>query len=582
MPGSKSKLLRACLTASLLMVAVGCGKGCTRRSAEGAAPRSAQSEALSAETAPVDERAAGPVTPARSPVGTNLDFLVDWSREWSFVDQFKVSRPWHSTSGYAWQDDQPLDLDEKGNVRSLREGQRARTLLMWDRVGAPAGTYVVLYDGKGRLEYSHAGKRLEDGREVKRGAGRDEVTLDPREQGLVLDVVAVDGTDPLRNLRVLMPGGRCEGDVRRWCDAKTACGDAGACVPFEKNYREQPFHPLFLERLKDYASVRFLNWMIGMDGGAVAGTWETRPKPDDVRWRGGAPVEVMVALANVQGQDPWFTIPHTADDAYVEAFALYVRDNLRPELKAYVEHSNEVWNAIFPVAKHAQEEGLRLGLSENPYEAQLRWHAQRSLRIFGIFERVFGEARKGRLVRVMGSHIANAWSSETLLSFEDAAKHTDALAVAPYFGGEYGDPKMRDFLWGQTPDTFLEAMRRDSLPRVKGWVAEQAKVAKKHGVRLVAYEGGQHLVGHGPMQEDPRVNALFDAVNRDPKMKALYLDYLGMWRAAGGELFVHLGAVGNWSKYGRWGALEWMDQPREEAPKHDALMTFIERTPRWW
>ena len=95
---------------------------------------------------------------ARSTLGTNLTDISDWSREWCFVDAFKASRAWISGSvDGTWDDGRALDLDENGWVRSLLEGQIARTLLLLDLSGHyPAGRYIVLYDGQGTIEYRGA------------------------------------------------------------------------------------------------------------------------------------------------------------------------------------------------------------------------------------------------------------------------------------------------------------------------------------------------------------------------------------------------------------------------------------------
>jgi hypothetical protein len=78
------------------------------------------------------------------------------------------------------------------------------------------------------------------------------------------------------------------------------------------------------------------------------------------------------------------------------------------------------------------------------------------------------------------------------------------------------------------------------------------------------------------------LNALFDAVNRDPRMRDLYLDYFEGWRTAGGGWINHFVNCDKPSKWGRWGALEYVRQPRDEAPKYDALLTFVERHPQGW
>jgi len=58
----------------------------------------------------------------------------------------------------------------------------------------------------------------------------------------------------------------------------------------------------------------------------------------------GMSVEYMVQLANDLNANPWFNMPHMADDDFVRNFATYVRDHLKPGLTAYVEWSNEIWN----------------------------------------------------------------------------------------------------------------------------------------------------------------------------------------------------------------------------------------------
>ena len=55
-------------------------------------------------------------------------------------------------------------------------------------------------------------------------------------------------------------------------------------------------------------------------------------------------------------------------------------------------------------------------------------------------------------------------------------------------------------------------------------IAKQARQAKERGLRLIAYEGGQHLLGHGGAENNNQLEQLFHAANRHPRMKQLYLD----------------------------------------------------------
>jgi len=102
------------------------------------------------------------------------------------------------------------------------------------------------------------------------------------------------------------------------------------------------------------------------------------------------------------------------------------------------------------------------------------------------------------------------------------------------------------------------------------------------GVPLIAYEGGQHLTGLGGVENNAAINALFDSANRDPRMGALYKTYLDAWKVSGAKLFVHWQNCGGYSKWGRWGALEYLEQPRASSPKFNALQTFIEQNPASW
>ena len=522
---------------------------------------------------------AGPTLPrhnADSPLGTNLFGMADWAPVWPFVDVFRMSRPWISGTRSTWDDGRDIDLDENGWVRSLQPGQIVHTLMLWgDDVPYPAGRYTVLYEGSGRLEYFGGARRIDD----ESAPGREVVRFDPAAGGFGMNLVETDPSDHLRNIRVIMPGGVCEADPYRYCDDERPCGDAGRCVPFTENAETQRFHPQFLDSIKTYRLLRFMNWMRTND--STVSSWAERPKLSDARWTlRGVPLEVMVDLANRLGAEPWFCIPHRADEDYVRNFAIYVRDRLDPSLRAWVEHSNEVWNSIFEQSGYAQEQGLADGLSDNPYQAQIFWHSRRSVRIFTIFEEVFGGT--ARLVRVMGSQAANPWVSRQVLSFEGAASQTDALAIAPYFGGYLGVGEQARATRAMSLDELFATLRDEAVPRALAWMADQKAVADEFGVRLVAYEAGQHLVGVGPAQNDMQLEALFTMANRDPRMGELYATYLQGWRAAGGELLAHYTHTGGCSRYGCWGSLEHLAQPRPEAPKFDALQSFIETTSPWW
>ena len=128
----------------------------------------------------------------------------------------------------------------------------------------------------------------------------------------------------------------------------------------------------------------------------------------------------------------------------------------------------------------------------------------------------------------------------------------------------------------------LAKVSTEILPKRLKDIKENKAIADQHGLSLIAYEGGQHFVGIQGGENDSAINAKFDAINRHPEMKQLYTKYLQGWKNAGGEMFAHFVSCSHWSKWGRWGALEYQNQPRSKSPKFDALQQFIEKNPRWW
>jgi hypothetical protein len=536
----------------------------------------------SRDAAPLDVAAAHAGTPAPAPpkastprpllppshpsgVGTNLAELRDYGTERPFLDAFKQSRAWISTSGDAWDDGQPLDVDARGNVRRLRPGQRARSLVFWgDGLSFPRGVYRVAWDGTGELDFWPQG-----GTASSTKSGVHALAADPDRGGIAVTITRTDPADPIRNIRVMLPA---------------ASSPPGASTTSPSSSSTPRWNPAFLARLQGYSTLRFMDWL--ETNASPLKSAAERPVVDDVRYTThGVPAEVIADLCNQTKADCWVNVGHTWDDALIEAVAVALRDTLDPQLRVYVEHSNEVWNGQFAVAQFARERGLAAGLAKDEFEAQLRWHAERSAHVHAVFDRVFdgkGADKPRRVVRVLGAWAANAWSTGVMLDHLQKKKAVvDVVAIAPYFGGSLGEPEQRGAVQGMGLPALMARLEQ-SVDESLGWIAEQKKLCAARGVGLVAYEGGQHLVGVGPVADDATINTLFDAANADPRMKALYLRYLKGWKDAGGGLFVHFTSTMAPSKYGRWGATVSLEQPRAQAPKYDALQTFLEQNPRWY
>ena len=498
---------------------------------------------------------------ARSPIGTNLTIVSDYSNEWIFTDPFKQSRGWISSTTNTWYDGRPLDLDDHGWVKSLLPGQLARTVMYWSdgKKHYPAGQYEILYDGDGKL--STFPQRV-----ISQAPGKITLSVQPEKGGIALTIEATNPDNYIRNIRIVPPYETCADRAANAC--RSDANNSG--------HTKTSFNPAFLESVKSYRALRFMDWMDTNNSKITS--FAQRPKVADAHYTvKGVPVEIMVELSNTLKTDPWFTMPHLADDDYITKFAEYVRDHLAPDRLVYIEYSNEVWNSLFEQSRYALEQGRKLRLSPHDYEAQLRFYSRRSVEVFRIWEQVFSGT--SRLVRVIASHAANDWVSHAVLDYQEAYRSTDALAIAPYFGSYPGMPPGASQFATMSAEDLIADLQKRGLGEVREWLGKQKAIADKFGVNMIAYEGWQHLVGVGPAVNDERLAALFAAVNRHPAMKALYLAYLDDWKKSGGGLFVHYVNTSTPMKWGFWGASEYMNQPLTEAPKADALLTFMKNNP---
>lgn len=499
--------------------------------------------------------AASPHPPkTRLALGMNLSGPADWNTELPFVDVFRLSRPWISQrQGAPWGKGPPLELDEYGWVKRLEDQCWAETLMCTIEGGHyPSGEYVVLYEGEGELTCSGSGHI------TSRQPGRLTVQVEAARGPLFLQLRRVNPSNYVRNIHVLLPG-------------------------FEQSWHTHPFHPQFLQRWRGVACLRFMDWM--ETNHSPIQRWAERPTELHATFsQRGVPVEWMVALCNELQADAWFCMPHQADDDYVRQFARLVRERLQPPLKVYVEYSNEVWNSQFEQHRYAAEQGQRLHLAEKPWEAAWRYTARRSLEMFRLWQAEFPDA--SRLVRVLASQAANPYVSEQILTFEQAATQADALAIAPYISfnipARSEDRLTASVVAHWSLEQLLQYVEDKALPECLGWIRAQRELAHRHGLALIAYEGGQHLVGVGGGENEEALTALLHAANRHPRMETIYARYLLGWEEAGGALFCHFSSVSQWSKWGSWGVLEYADEDPRSSPKCRALIRAAERWGQRW
>ncbi len=515
---------------------------------------------------------------SNSPMGTNTNEVLEYDSSVPFLDLFKASLPFREAAPYLTKGD--VQYDRLGWPTFIPPGGQAGTRLI-NKLPAntiPRGYYTVLYEGRGKIEYGL------DATLVESQPGRDVILIDPgkdQEYSVKLEIKATTPDNYLRNIHVVPQGGICASNPFQRVNSASQCA-RGDFLDFERNHAKIIFNPDYLKFMRDYKVVRFMN-MSGITRNPIQ-RWADRPLVEQATWGGaegvrGAPLEVMVELANRLHADAWFNIPHAADNDYVNRFAQYVRANLNSNLKVYIEYSNETWNGIFSQHAYMKQGGKQLGLDPVEHVAGYKYYSLRSVEIFRMFEQAFGGAQ--RLVRLMAGLTGNTEMTTTMLSFRDAYRSTDAFAVAPYVTGD-----IKDFRKARDVNQIFQAMQDKknghSLPRVLEYMRKQADIGRKFGVDLIAYEGGQHLIDDQTKSDEQHPNPLFYKANRHPQMAQIYKRMLDGWKQAGGKMFVHFSSPRTYGRFGSVGTKEYITQPDNEAPKQLAISNFIASNPCWW
>ena len=117
----------------------------------------------------------------------------------------------------------------------------------------------------------------------------------------------------------------------------------------------------------------------------------------------------------------------------------------------------------------------------------------------------------------------------------------------------------------------------------------QKAKADAYGLDLIAYEGGQHLAAatwgvYSANLSDPTLTNFFENLNKSPEMGALYEYWFEAWQDAGGEMFAHYSDYGLASRYGSWGALEYLGEQHEtgaDTHRYDVL-NDLNQQEAWW
>jgi hypothetical protein len=488
--------------------------------------------------------------PARSQyVGINLSGIAYYSSEFPFADLMKSSMGWTSRDDNGvWGAAFPA-LTAEGYPAALAPGQHALSAVAWAGSHFAPGRYVVLWDGDGSISFPLSNVTVAE-------SAPNRIAID------VVDTtgnlwVAIDRTSaahPVRNLRFLWPG-------------------------TETIYDHQPFNPVFLGKIAPFSLLRFIDW--GATNGSPVVEWADRSHVGDVTYAtaAGVPIEVMIDLANTLHVDPWFCIPHQASDDYVRQFATLLHQRLDPALHPHIEYSNEVWNTAFAQTTWANARSQALGL-ESPFGQPAIFYAVRSVQVSKIVQDVWG-ADRGRIVRVLaGQAVWDNFLSHAL-AYQDTAANADVMAVAPYFNAvAAGDPAQVATTLALSSDQIVDQMLANIRGDIKASMTTNAALAAKYKLKLKAYESGAGDSSSSfPADKIDAMTALFTSAHNNPRMRDVYAEYYRQWIAAGGDTMNQYSDIGNWSKWGLWGSLQYLTQDPATAPKYQGLLDFIAAHP---
>lgn len=511
-------------------------------------------------------------------IAGNLWFHQDWVSCLPFVDVMMQARSWVAT-------DASVDLDysrdncrltvpftQEGYPRSIpwydvaqQKNLKVCTVVLtgMHKTWFPFGEYTLLFEGKGHVRLRWIGQFTNpQWRHEIDGSGGQKTyafrldTLQATDSygysnGMALHITRSDSTDPIRNIRLILPGYR----------------------DYYQSNQNSPWNPQFLNDMKTFSVVRFMDW--NNTNRNTDSLWSQRtPKShfcqtsyneDAARfWENEVAYEWMIELGNTLRRDIWITVPTYAgfNEDYLRNLAVLVRDNLDPQLRCWVEWSNETWGGVpgGPVDafnKVCKVIGPQVDTSPRAGRggAEYRFQTYMAVRVFKVFNEVFGTQADSRLVRVLAGWQGSSYvNGEILWAYRDTVCYNpwkikgDVFAVAPYFGG------------GNTLTNPLSPLVYDDIARIGRESADLrdqiATVAPE--LRLAMYEGGKDIRPGFPRSD----SRLYDIYN-------VYLDTLDNHFTLMNQ-YVAIADNQRWD----WGAKLYAGQPLDGAPEYRALYDY--------
>lgn len=493
-------------------------------------------------------------------LGLNLSHNHYWSTQWMFVDFMKQSWTWmaQDLNEMQWDiSEVEIPMNNNGYPKEVpfiynNIEYKVHTLMFYDNFynefTYPGGTYHLYFEGDGEVRLDgDAGTKIFTEANVYH-----EVEIDnPTREGINLIINKSNKHNPIRNIQFIMPG-------------------------FKEDYSINPYHPKFLEFIQPVSTLRFMKPLYIEEFETVS--WENRTTPEyytqsDMS-NGGLSYEYIIDLSNRTGKNPWINLPYGVDDEYVENLAVFFKENLRDDLKVYIEYANEPFNSMYDVYEYSVEKGLDEGITaENNHLVGAKYSTKRALEIFDIIDDILS---KDRFVSLISCEFFNVDQGKACLEVLNNKElnpnevRIDAVSIAPYFGGEIandiGDRITKDL----SLDNIFSLLEEELDTIIYKNLQEYKALADKYEVDLIAYEAGEHFVSLF-YPEDELLIDLMKTINYDDRMEDMYSKLQEMWTEVGGGLICYFETVEAPHNYGDFGIIRHLLENWESSPKYRAI-----------
>ncbi|WP_162143085.1 T9SS type A sorting domain-containing protein [Pedobacter glucosidilyticus] len=492
-------------------------------------------------------------------IGINMGSAHDYSEDRAFTDVFRIARPWYKIG---------TNYTVKADVDNYGWPTEDAELYVWHGLENMEGTYKLRFNGTAVIS----------------GGNIVNQVYNPTTNTTTADVVVTysyflrlrftETNNGIKNVQMMRP-----------------------IAPHST--QSYDFSTSFTNEIKNIMAkvkcVRFLGFT-ATNGDTLTTTWSQRV-PDDYYWGSlntegygwegrGTSWETMIAFCNEMNVDAWINIPILADDNYVASLADLWHQNLNPNLKLYIEYSNEVWNTAsafsqshknHDLAKKEVASGnssLNFDNTNNTWYWAWRRIAKRTVEISNIFRTVCGDASMMTRIRpVLMWQQGNAQSTaEEMLTWLDHYANTQNKPIQYYLygggGSAYYNPDNND------PNLTLNNIWTSKSFDVNHWMIAQTKDANyvaAMGLKRVAYEGGPSLDRSIPL--NAAVETVKEQANHDPRMTDLIVAHHEVWSNVGGDLLCYFQTTGD----SQWGFTQ--NVYDLNTPKYRAL-DIINNTPK--